>query len=138
MAHKVILPPKKNYIPQFLKQRDINSYSYGIVILCHIYPTSAPYLVSRSLHPVPRIYISPRISYLLSNSSHFHNGHPLHLVIVNTFCEKAKNFPLLAQRRIQYKSFASSVCTDCLSLVSNLKETGSRDRIHIFLHFPSG
>jgi hypothetical protein len=28
MAHKVILPPKKNYIPQFLKQRDINSYYY--------------------------------------------------------------------------------------------------------------
>jgi hypothetical protein len=27
MAHKVILPPKKNYIPQFLKQRDINSYT---------------------------------------------------------------------------------------------------------------
>ncbi len=23
MAHKVIVPPKKNYIPQFLKQRDI-------------------------------------------------------------------------------------------------------------------
>jgi hypothetical protein len=23
----VIVPPKKNYIPQFLKQRDINSYS---------------------------------------------------------------------------------------------------------------
>jgi hypothetical protein len=33
MAHKVILPPKKNYIPQFLKQRDINSYNFerGIV-----------------------------------------------------------------------------------------------------------
>jgi hypothetical protein len=31
MAHKVILPPKKNYIPQFLKQRDINSYySYAL------------------------------------------------------------------------------------------------------------
>jgi hypothetical protein len=29
MAHKVILPPKKNYIPQFLKQRDINSYFSG-------------------------------------------------------------------------------------------------------------
>ncbi len=29
MAHKVILPPKKNYIPQFLKQRDINSYIVG-------------------------------------------------------------------------------------------------------------
>jgi hypothetical protein len=26
MAHKVIVPPKKNYIPQFLKQQDINSY----------------------------------------------------------------------------------------------------------------
>jgi hypothetical protein len=29
MAHKVILPPKKNYIPQFLKQRDINSYCWS-------------------------------------------------------------------------------------------------------------
>jgi hypothetical protein len=29
MAHKVILPPKKNYIPQFLKQRDINSYYHN-------------------------------------------------------------------------------------------------------------
>jgi hypothetical protein len=30
MAHKVILPPKKNYIPQFLKQRDINSYYFRV------------------------------------------------------------------------------------------------------------
>ncbi len=30
MAHKVILPPKKNYIPQFLKQRDINSYIISV------------------------------------------------------------------------------------------------------------
>jgi hypothetical protein len=41
MAHKVIVPPKKNYIPQFLKQRDINSYfssqifSSGKFILSH-------------------------------------------------------------------------------------------------------
>ena len=26
MAKKVIVPQKKNYVPQFLKQRDINSY----------------------------------------------------------------------------------------------------------------
>ncbi len=26
MAHKIIVPQKKNYVPQFLKQRDINSY----------------------------------------------------------------------------------------------------------------
>jgi hypothetical protein len=32
MAHKVILPPKKNYIPQFLKQRDINSYYTSIFL----------------------------------------------------------------------------------------------------------
>ena len=25
-AQKVIVPQKKNYVPQFLKQRDINSY----------------------------------------------------------------------------------------------------------------
>jgi hypothetical protein len=31
MAHKVIVPPKKNYIPQFLKQRDINSYYASLV-----------------------------------------------------------------------------------------------------------
>jgi hypothetical protein len=34
MAHKVILPPKKNYIPQFLKQQDINSYS-SVAGLCN-------------------------------------------------------------------------------------------------------
>ncbi len=27
MAQKVIVPQKKNYVPHFLKQRDINSYS---------------------------------------------------------------------------------------------------------------
>jgi hypothetical protein len=27
----VILPPKKNYIPQFLKQRDINSYNVPVL-----------------------------------------------------------------------------------------------------------
>jgi hypothetical protein len=26
MAQKVIVPQKKDYVPQFLKQRDINSY----------------------------------------------------------------------------------------------------------------
>ncbi len=29
MAHKVIVPQKKNYVPQFLKQRDINSYNFS-------------------------------------------------------------------------------------------------------------
>jgi hypothetical protein len=27
MAQKVIVPKKKNYVPQFLKQRNINSYT---------------------------------------------------------------------------------------------------------------
>jgi hypothetical protein len=35
MAHKVILPPQKNYIPQFLKQRDINSYFFCIVFITY-------------------------------------------------------------------------------------------------------
>jgi hypothetical protein len=38
MAHKVILPPKKNYIPQFLKQRDINSYCRKILGIYSISP----------------------------------------------------------------------------------------------------
>ncbi len=32
MAHKVIVPQKKNYVPQFLKQRDINSYCTRLTI----------------------------------------------------------------------------------------------------------
>jgi hypothetical protein len=32
MAHKVIVPQKKNYVPQFLKQRDINSYFFTITV----------------------------------------------------------------------------------------------------------
>jgi hypothetical protein len=28
MAHKVIVPPKKNYVPKFLKQRDIGNFMY--------------------------------------------------------------------------------------------------------------
>jgi hypothetical protein len=36
MAHKVILPPKKNYIPQFLKQQDINSYNFLRIQYCFI------------------------------------------------------------------------------------------------------
>jgi hypothetical protein len=61
MAHKVILPPKKNYIPQFLKQRDINSYfisMFGIRYLQVMleYPVPGPalgdQLVSMLLEPV--------------------------------------------------------------------------------------
>jgi len=32
MAHKVIVPQKKNYVPQFLKQRDINIYFAYIIL----------------------------------------------------------------------------------------------------------
>ena len=35
MAHKVILPPKKNYIKKFLKQRDIGIFIYqSAVVYC--------------------------------------------------------------------------------------------------------
>jgi hypothetical protein len=42
MAHKVIVPPKKNYIPQFLKQRDINSYYSVNIELTTKYSLSLP------------------------------------------------------------------------------------------------
>jgi hypothetical protein len=38
MAHKMIVPPKKNYVPQFLKQRDINSYFNIIQSLLFVGP----------------------------------------------------------------------------------------------------
>ena len=35
MAHKVILPPKKNYIQKFLKQQDIGNFMYqSAVVYC--------------------------------------------------------------------------------------------------------
>jgi hypothetical protein len=35
MAHKVIVPPKKNYVPKFLKQRDIGNFMYqSAVVYC--------------------------------------------------------------------------------------------------------
>ncbi len=38
MAHKVIVPQKKNYVPQFLQQRDINSYYVRYSTLLHLPP----------------------------------------------------------------------------------------------------
>ena len=35
MAHKVIVPPKKNYVPKFVKQRDIGNFMYqSAVVYC--------------------------------------------------------------------------------------------------------
>ena len=35
MAHKVIVPPKKNYISKFLKQRDIGNFMFqSAVVYC--------------------------------------------------------------------------------------------------------
>ncbi len=35
MAHKVIVAPKKNYVPKFLKQRDIGNFMYqSAVVYC--------------------------------------------------------------------------------------------------------
>jgi hypothetical protein len=48
MAHKVILPPKKNYIPQFLKQRDINSY--WSIFLAPGLKSAFPILIQIDIH----------------------------------------------------------------------------------------
>jgi hypothetical protein len=58
----VILPPKKNYISQFLKQRDINSY-YSILKV----------FISRNLKaacPAGGTYKNDRLSPLLPSSSY--------------------------------------------------------------------
>ena len=51
MAQKVIVPQKKNYVPHFLKQRDINSYCVR-----RIFPT---------VHP--NIFVYTLLSFLLNN-----------------------------------------------------------------------
>ena len=45
-AQKVIVPQKKNYVPKFLKQRDINSYLHleksGLATTCKVKKIEAP------------------------------------------------------------------------------------------------
>ena len=59
MAHKVILPPQKNYIPQFLKQRDIGIFIYqsAVVYCCcvllSVVGCSCVWFVARALPPPP-------------------------------------------------------------------------------------
>jgi hypothetical protein len=62
MAQKVIVPQKKNYVPQFLKQRDINSYS-----------VSSPHpFCSHGIDPhLPFINIPPPPPILLYSSCTF-------------------------------------------------------------------
>jgi hypothetical protein len=51
MAHKVIVPQNKNYVPQFLKQRYINSYKVSPWFSKNVYArfmiSMIPALVSR-------------------------------------------------------------------------------------------
>jgi hypothetical protein len=48
MAHKVIVPPKKNYVPKFLKQRDIGNFMYqsAVVYCCCVLLSVVGHLVS--------------------------------------------------------------------------------------------
>ena len=39
MAQKVIVPQKENYVPQFLKQRDINSYYVLLPYIIYVMPS---------------------------------------------------------------------------------------------------
>ncbi len=62
MAHKVILPPKKNYIPQFLKQRDINSYYIRIANTLQF--CFKPRTPLDSVTPLEELFISSKTFYL--------------------------------------------------------------------------
>ena len=59
MAHKVILPPQKNYIKKFLKQRDIGIFIYqsAVVYCCcvllSVVGCSCVWFVARALPPPP-------------------------------------------------------------------------------------
>jgi hypothetical protein len=59
MAHKVIVPPKKNYIPQFLKQRDINSYKEPGNLFQGINSASLCSLVGRKDNSIPTRVLVP-------------------------------------------------------------------------------
>jgi hypothetical protein len=72
MAHKVILPPKKNYIPQFLKQRDVNSYFHRNMTterkLTEIIQNSADYWELTSVHLAISVVIGYSLACLLAYS----------------------------------------------------------------------
>jgi hypothetical protein len=64
MAHKVIVPPKKNYIPQFLKQRDINSYSFFLQMRSCV-SVHSPFIHKLPAISDPLIHEIPILSALL-------------------------------------------------------------------------
>ncbi len=70
MAHKVIVPPKKNYIPQFLKQRDINRY-----YIFRFYIPSIPTFLY-SLHPNVSIFPPSQRFYIPSILTFLYSLHP--------------------------------------------------------------
>jgi hypothetical protein len=92
MAHKVIVPPKKNYIPQFLKQRDINSYFF---LYLSFKTHFIPLLLNTALPPLP-----PPINLCLvvSGSTHYpmRPTHAFSLWLYQTpsisFCNLQPNF----------------------------------------------
>ena len=56
MAKKVIVPQKKNYVPQFLKQQDINSYYIPAAVIflyavCKILVRDPPHCTLDTMSP---------------------------------------------------------------------------------------
>jgi hypothetical protein len=61
MAQKVIVPQKKNYVPQFLKQRDINSYCASPASL-RIFKTIAVIQKPRIINIIKMNHLTPQLS----------------------------------------------------------------------------
>ncbi len=57
MAHKVIVPPKKIFVPQFLKQRDSNSYSFPMPILINTNRTTHGPNIYKTSNPKCRLFL---------------------------------------------------------------------------------
>ncbi len=79
MAHKVIVPPKKNYIPQFLKQRDINSY-----------------------YTAAYVFLTPPIVYQICGK----NLKPAEDLPLNSFIQEQELFPLAKTAATLQKNLA--------------------------------
>ena len=67
MAQKVIVPQKKNYVPQFLKQRYINSYFLPVLpATIIIFSVLSAFFLILSVKPVPSVFVINDFIYYLS------------------------------------------------------------------------
>ena len=107
MANKVIVPQKINYVLQFLKQGDINSYYVLLLYIIYIMESGrfsqSPVFFKRAGHNVEGLLL-----YVLLQRSYTVLFVPL-FEIRQQFCQQSYLFPWTHNRHLNWVRYQSTV-----------------------------